>query len=117
MPGFRLHPGADAATISAFLDEIQQALGTSELAERVLLAAAEVLSNAAEHGAEPVGVEWEQGKSSVVLTVRGRGPGAERIRHATLPDPRATRGRGLFLIHSLASTVEDVRGGLRLTFV
>lgn len=116
MPGFRLDPGADTKTVAAHLDAIERGLGASPLAERVLLAIAEVLSNAAEHGVGPVDIEWSRAPSSVVLVVRGDGPGADQIRSATLPRPEATRGRGLFLIQTLASSVEDEPSGLRLTF-
>ncbi len=116
MPGFRLAPCADTATIAAHLDAIERDLGLSPLAERVLLVAAEVLSNAAEHGDEAVHVGWEATTAAVVLTVRGKGPGAAQIRDAVLPEASTTRGRGLFLIDELASSVEDVTDGLRITF-
>ncbi len=116
MPGFRLDPGADAATVAAHLDAIERDLGTSPLAERILIVAAEVLSNASEHGAAAIRVEWERGTASVVLRIRGGGPEAAQIRRAELPAAGAMRGRGLFLIHTLSSSVEDEAGGIRLTF-
>lgn len=117
MPGFRLDPGADTATVAAHLDAIERDLGASPLAERVVLVAAEVLSNAAEHGAARVRVEWERGTASVVLRIRGAGPDAAQICRGVLPAPGAVRGRGLFLIHTLASSVEDEPGGIRMTFL
>ena len=117
MPGFRLRPDADAATVAAHLDAIERSLAASPHAERVVLVAGEVLSNVTEHGSEPVDVEWEEsGGGTVVLTVRGRGPGAEQIHRATLPEPGATRGRGLFLVQALASAVSDGPDGLVLSF-
>ena len=116
MPGFRLAPGADAATVAAHLDAIEQSLTGSPLSERVVLAAGEVLSNAAEHGAEPVDIDWRREREDVVLRVRGPGPTAETIRTSCLPTVSATRGRGLFLIRTLATDVGDLADGLLLIF-
>ncbi len=116
MPGFRLDPGAEPSTVAALLDALERDLGPSLLAERVLLVAAEVLSNAAEHGSGPVRMEWTVADGTIDLTVDGEGPSADQVRRATLPEPSATRGRGLFLIHALASSVEDRPRGLLLSF-
>ncbi len=118
MPGFTLAPGADAATVAAAHSDL--ALGLSglprALADRVLIVAGEIAANAVEHGAGDVTLAWTVSAESVRLDVLGPGPDVRQIRAAILPPDDAVRGRGLFLIQALATSVEPVAGGLRIRF-
>ncbi len=118
MPGFILAPGADAAVAVAAQSDLERdlALVAGDLADSVLLVVGEITANALEHGTGEVTVTWSVTEGAVRLDVLGPGPDTVQIRAATLPPDEATRGRGLFLIQTLATTVEAVEGGIRICF-
>lgn len=118
MPGFTLAPGADAATVAAAQAELERGLGgvPPGLSHRVMIVAGEIAANAVEHGRGAVTVAWTVAGGAVRLDVLGPGPDVGQIRAATLPPDDAVRGRGLFLIQALATSVDAVQGGLRLRF-
>lgn len=119
MPGLRLVPGADAAAQATILSRIeadlQQAGVVDELADRVMIVAGELLANAAEHGATSTRLCWTVLQDRVEIAVEGAGPRAGAVRAAPLPESAATRGRGLFLIASLADSLHDAPRGLVAT--
>ena len=95
-----------------------------EVADRVVLVAGEVLSNAVEHGGEDaarhVTVAVEHRGPSVDLVVGEPQPGVplSQIEGGELPlDPLSIGGRGLFLIQSLTDRIEQLESGrLRYQF-
>ena len=116
MPGFTLARGASPAAVAEGLAALQRDLAgvAPALADRVMIVAGEIGANAVEHGSGPLRVQWTVTRDAVSLDLRGTGPGARTIRAAILPGPGATRGRGLFLVQTLATSVEDVPGGIRV---
>jgi anti-sigma regulatory factor (Ser/Thr protein kinase) len=80
-------------------------------AREVLLAADEAFINAFMHSGDVAGlveVSAEVGAGRVVVEIRDRGCGFDprAIDVRAVPDPLATHGRGLFLIHHLMDAVE-----------
>ncbi len=80
-------------------------------AREVLLAADEAFINAFMHSGDVAGlvdVRAEVGAGRVVVEIRDRGCGFDprSIDVKAVPDPLATHGRGLFLIHHLMDDVE-----------
>lgn len=118
MPGFTLSPGADAAPVAAAQADLEHDLGSAarSLVDRVLIVFGEVAANCMEHGQADVEVRWRTRGGSVELDVLGPGPDVTRIEGATLPHDESTRGRGLFLIRTLATSIASVPGGLRIRF-
>ena len=116
MPGFTLIPGADASAAAQGLAALERDLGgvPAGLADRTMIVAGEIVANATEHGHDPLRIWWTVAPDTVTLDRAGAGPDARAVGAATLPDTGATRGRGLFLVATLASQVEDVAGGLRV---
>lgn len=118
MPGFTLAPGADATAIAAAQALLEGDLGDvpGDLADRVMIVLGEIVANAVEHGSTSFTVSWSIAKEQIWLDVLGPGPDAALICAATLPANDALRGRGLFLIQSLATSIDSIAGGLRLRF-
>ncbi|MFN3597883.1 MAG: ATP-binding protein [Rubricoccaceae bacterium] len=125
MPSLFLPSTADAAALAA--EFVRHAAKRSGLplpdAERAAMAAAEAVANAAEHGngfdaSRVVSVEWQDapGGGQLVVADEGPGPSQARIVAAELPDATATRGRGLYLLRTLADEVRCAAGALRMTF-
>ncbi|HEX9950879.1 MAG TPA: ATP-binding protein [Rubricoccaceae bacterium] len=116
MPGFTLAPGVSLSALAEGLSALERDLAgvPAALADRVLIVAGEVAANAAEHGHGTLRVRWTVTQDAVTLDLIGPGPDARTVRAATLPEDVATRGRGLYLIRTLATSVEDVPGGLRV---
>jgi anti-sigma regulatory factor (Ser/Thr protein kinase) len=117
-------PGS-VATAARFVEAAAaEAALPPALAERLLLAAGEAVSNAIEHGngedpARLVRLEWAALPDGGVLSVQDEGPGLtrEQVLTAELPaDPYQTGGRGLFLIRTLSDDVEVEGARLRLVF-
>ena len=80
-------------------------------AREVLLAADEAFINAFMHSGDATGlveVRAEVGADRVIVEIRDRGCGFDprSVDVKALPDPLATHGRGLFLIHHLMDDVE-----------
>jgi len=80
-------------------------------AREVLLAADEAFINAFMHSGDAAGlieVRAEVGAGRVVVEVRDHGCGFDprSVDVEAVPDPLATHGRGLFLIHHLMDDVE-----------
>lgn len=112
-----------AVEASAFVLEAADAFGLSEdLAQQLLLVVGEAVANAAHHGnaldpSRQVVVECSAEGSEVRLCVEDEGEGLsdERLEHAALPDDlMQTRGRGLFIMKTLADRVWTEEGGRRL---
>ena len=118
MPGFTIAPGADATAVATAQSDLERDLdGVSrELSDRVLIVVGEITANAVEHGTGDVAVSWSVASGSVRLDVSGPGPDVLQIRAATLPPADALRGRGLFLIRTLATSVESAESGLCIRF-
>jgi len=81
------------------------------VSDQVLLAADEAFVNAFMHGGDiggAVEVRAQVLHDQVLVEIRDRGCGfdAGTVDVATMPDPLATHGRGLFLIHQLMDKVE-----------
>ena len=117
----RLPPDAGPDSIADALDWIESQLGAVEpdLCDRVLLAAAEALANALEHGTGDVRFTVTRAAGDLTLAVRDAGPGpsATAIAEAQLPaDPLQPGGRGLYLLRSLADSVSVDEGAVRLRF-
>ena len=116
---YTLRPGADAQAIADVLDSIEREAADAGLApatvDRVVLVAGELLSNAVEHGDVGASVRWH---SDGRLEVEGQGgPWRSTLQHAALPSTEVTRGRGLFLIRSLADGVAVGTRSLTATFI
>lgn len=112
-----------AIEASAFVLEAADAFGLSEdLAQQLLLVVGEAVANAAHHGnrldpSKEVVVECSTEGNEVRLCVEDEGEGLsdERLEHAALPDDlMQTRGRGLFIMKTLADRVWTEEGGRRL---
>ncbi len=112
-----------AVEASAFVLEAADAFGLSEdLAQQLLLVVGEAVANAAHHGnrldpSRQVVVECASDGNEVRLCVEDEGEGLsdERLDHAALPDDlMQTRGRGLFIMKTLADRVWTEEGGRRL---
>ena len=121
MTRFVLASDADSDALARVLDGIEAAAGggglPAETVDRVVLVAGELLSNAVEHGTEPVTAWWEATPDGGRLVLSGGGrPVAGWILGAALPDADATRGRGLFLVRELTDGLEDTQGNLAVTF-
>ena len=115
MPGFTLTPGADVAAAQSELERTLRDVPPG-LADRVLIAVGEIVANSAEHGQGSVTITWRRVGGGVEVRVAGPGPDVRQIRDATLPPEGAVRGRGLFLIRTLATRVEPGPDGLLLWF-
>lgn len=91
-------------------------------ADRLVLALAEAVANAVEHGnafvpERKVRVEWEKAEGALWFFVEDEGEGlsAEQLNQAKLPDDAMEMGgRGLFIIRTLADDVRLEHGGRRL---
>lgn len=112
-----------AVEASAFVLEAADALGLSEdLAQQLLLVVGEAVANAAHHGnaLDPnrqVVVECAVEGSEVRLCVEDEGEGIPdgRLDHAALPDDMMqTRGRGLFIMKTIADRIWTEADGRRL---
>jgi anti-sigma regulatory factor (Ser/Thr protein kinase) len=116
MPGFTLDPGADMHSVSSGLAALERSLTevSHPLTDRVMIVAGEIAANASEHGLAPLGIQWTITPQMVTLDLSGSGPDAQKIAYSELPGPEATRGRGLYLIRTLASSIEDGPEGLRI---
>jgi anti-sigma regulatory factor (Ser/Thr protein kinase) len=94
--------------------------GDSEGADSSELIVGELLANTVEHAPGPVEVAIAWIASQPVLIVRDTGPGLDTF-SATLPEDMMDEGgRGLFLVHALASKVTVVAsptGGAELHVV
>lgn len=79
----------------------------SEIAADLRLVAAELATNAFEHGeTSEVTISLEPDAESVSLRLRYRDAGiAPDPNHAVMPPPTSERGRGLALVAAVASTV------------
>ena len=120
-------PGSDTVTLPSSPREARDELARM-LAERrwtgdvdaVLLVVHEAIVNAHSHagGARQVRVTFDGPTLSVELS--DEGPGFEVPEEPPMPDPKAERGRGLWLMRQMASEVEvrrDPSGALlHLTF-
>lgn len=73
--------------------------------ESAALIFGELVGNVVRHAPGPIAVRlhWEAG--TAVLAVRDAGPGFEWD-HASLPDPLAECGRGLFIVQAMARSIE-----------
>lgn len=115
---------ADAASeASAFVLETADALGLSEdLAQQLLLVVGEAVANAAYHGnaldpEKAVVVECGVGRGEVRLCVEDEGPGLPggSLEGAALPDDlMQTRGRGLFIMKTIADRIWTEADGRRV---
>lgn len=112
-----------AAAACAFVEAMVAEWGLpEEVGMRMVLAAGEVVDNAAGHGhdydaARLVRVRLEASVRSAVLVVEQErpGPDLQSFLEADLPaDPMDTRGRGLFLVRELADDLWVEDGGRRL---
>ncbi|HEX8384745.1 MAG TPA: ATP-binding protein [Rubricoccaceae bacterium] len=120
MPSYSLAPGADLGAVGPMLDRVERDVRASGLptptVDRIVLVAGELLANAVEHGGGGVALQWEPSHRGGTLWV-GRGGGEEEaIRGAHLPDPSATRGRGLYLVQRLSDELSEAEGGLVVGF-
>lgn len=89
------------------------------LADRVTIAAGELLGNTVAHG--PGGtftLEWiEHGEGGSLRILGGGAVTPDAIAEAHLPGPEATRGRGLYILRAISDTLAlDADGALRLDF-
>ena len=89
----------------------------------IVMAAREALINAVSHGNldRPelrvfFQATWLQGPPRLRLVVADEGLGFEAPVDPVMPDPMATRGRGLPFIYNYAATTSMVGGELTLTF-
>lgn len=112
-----------AGEASAFVLEAAEALGLSEdLAQQLLLVVGEAVANAAHHGngldpGKEVVVECAAEEAEVRLCVEDEGAGLPdgHLEHAALPDDlMQTRGRGLFIMKTLADRIWTEEDGRRL---
>ena len=112
-----------ASEASAFVLEVASSLGFSEdLTQQLLLVVGEAVANAAHHGngLDPhrqVVVECAVEGNEVRLCVEDEGEGVpgDSLEHAALPDDlMQTRGRGLFIMKTIADRIWTEAGGRRL---
>ena len=107
-------PSLGLRTLDGWLSGIDE-----ELADRVRIAAGELLGNAVQHG--PGGtftLEWTRGDEGGALRLFGGGHvDPKALSGAQLPDSNATRGRGLFILRTVADAITiDDDGAVRLDF-
>lgn len=99
--------------------EARRCGAAGDLLDRLVLAAGEAIANAVEHGAGDVFVELvhESDRYGLRVLDEGAGLAGDGLASASLPDdPLAPRGRGLFLMRTLADEVAASRGGVELWF-
>ncbi|ASO21882.1 hypothetical protein AHOG_21330 [Actinoalloteichus hoggarensis] len=73
---------------------------SGELADDVLLATSELVTNAVEHGAAPIRLEVERGTSRITLRVHDRSLDSPQI---SWSDPLGERSRGLLIVAAISS--------------
>ena len=112
-----------AAEASDFILEVIDSMELpEEVAQQILLVIGEAVSNAAGHGNEfnpekEVVVECSLEDDEVRLSIEDQGPGitTDQLENASLPDDMMqTRGRGLFIMKSLADRIWLEADGRRL---
>ncbi len=86
--------------------ELAERAGFGDRANDIILATAELIANAQEHGHPPIEVEaWADGR--LVIEVRDSGGGLDHqaiwLRHP--PSPYDHRGRGLWIVRQLMDVV------------
>ena len=89
------------------------------VADRVRIAAGELLGNAVAHGpGSPFRLEWIPDAEGGELRIEGGGAVAiESFQQAALPDTEATGGRGLYIVRAVTDTVAvGPDGAIRLGF-
>lgn len=80
-------------------------------AARLTLAVNEVATNAIQHGGGEAGVTIRVEDRQIVIEVQDDGPGIPEDVTASLPEPEATHGRGLWLANQLCDEVDLRTGG------
>lgn len=80
-------------------------------AARLTLAVNEVATNAIQHGGGEAGVTIRVEGRQIVIEVQDDGPGIPADVTASLPEPEATHGRGLWLANQLCDEVDLCTGG------
>jgi anti-sigma regulatory factor (Ser/Thr protein kinase) len=78
---------------------------------RLTLAVNEIATNAIQHGGGEAGVTIHVEDAKVVIEVQDDGPGIPAGVTASLPEPEATHGRGLWLANQLCDEVHLRTGG------
>ena len=119
MPRIDLPSGPEAPSLGLRALEGWLAGVDEAVADRVRLAAGELLGNAVAHGpGRPIGLEWTRGRGGGVLRIVDGGEVTpDAIAAAQLPEASATCGRGLFILHTVADAIAvDRDGALRLDF-
>ncbi|HEX8828418.1 MAG TPA: ATP-binding protein [Xanthobacteraceae bacterium] len=96
---------------------VSRADGQSDLGAAAMVFG-ELVGNVVRHAPGPIAIElfWDRG--TAVLRVRDSGPGFEWDGMVSLPEPMAESGRGLYIVHTLAQTMEISRppgGGTEVT--
>jgi anti-sigma regulatory factor (Ser/Thr protein kinase) len=86
---------------------------------RLTLAVNEIATNAIQHGGGEAGVTIRVEDAKVVIEVQDGGPGIPAGVTASLPEPEATHGRGLWLANQLCDEVHlrTGRGGTLIRLV
>lgn len=83
-----------------------------ERVDELVLAASELVGNAARHGRHPIAVRLWRDAGEVVCEVEDAGPGyADRLAGCAPPPAAARSSRGLWLVRQLCDSVDVRRGG------
>ena len=119
MPRILLRSGPEAPSAGlGALDRWLAGVGES-VADRVRIAAGELLGNAVAHGpGSPFWLEWIPDAEGGELRIVGGGAvAAEAFQQAKLPATESTRGRGLYIVRAVADTLTvGPDGTVRLGF-
>lgn len=119
MPRIDLSSGPEAPSLGLRALDAWLAGQDEAFADRVRLAAGEVLGNAVAHGPGlPIGLEWTLASDGGSLRILNGGEvSPDAIADARLPAATATSGRGLYILDAVADGIAvDPDGALRLDF-
>ena len=107
---------AEIARVRADVGELAVSNGFPDRASDLVLALDEVIANAQEHGAAPIGVEaWVDGRIVVEVSDAGNGFDRAEVWSAHPPTPYGQRGRGLWITRQLTDAISISSGRLGTT--